>query len=85
MRETGYESIPSIDDAIEECDLIYDSLNIELHSLNSSMMANSDNYNQFKSYHSEFNLKIKMIVRSIEEINLKKINTLDLKTIILMT
>lgn len=85
LRETGYESIPSIDDAIEECDLIYDSLNIELHSLNSSMMANSDNYNQFKSYHSEFNLKIKMIVRSIEEINLKKINTLDLKTIILMT
>ncbi|HCY2259916.1 TPA: AAA family ATPase, partial [Escherichia coli] len=79
LRETGYESIPSIDDAIEECDLIYDSLNIELHSLNSSMMANSDNYNQFKSYHSEFNLKIKMIVRSIEEINLKKDQYIRLK------
>ncbi|WP_311964722.1 hypothetical protein, partial [Acinetobacter baumannii] len=42
-------------------------------------MANSDNYNQFKSYHSEFNLKIKMIVRSIEEINLKKDQYIRLK------
>lgn len=79
LRETGYESIPSIDDAIDECELAYESISDELTALNTNMMANSDNYNQLKTYHSEFSLKIKVIIKKIDEITSKKEQYIRLK------
>lgn len=79
LRETGYESIPSIDDAIEECEVVYESISEELTALNDNMMANSDNYNQLKTYHSEFSLKIKVITKNIDEITSKKEQYIRLK------
>lgn len=79
LRETGYESIPSIDDAIEVCEVVYESISEELTALNDNMMANSDNYNQLKTYHSEFSLKIKVITKNIDEITSKKEQYIRLK------
>lgn len=79
LRETGYESIPSLDDAIEECEVVYESISDELNALNDNMMANSDNYNQLKTYHSEFSLKIKVITKNIDEITSKKEQYIRLK------
>ncbi|KYN66482.1 exonuclease SbcC [Pantoea agglomerans] len=79
LRETGYESIPSLDDAIEECDVLHDSISYELNSINASMLANSDSYKELKTYHSEFNLKLKVTLKSIDDLERKREQYLRLR------
>lgn len=79
LRETGYESISSLDDAISECDILIEDIEDSLLDINTSMTANSENYNELKSLHSEFNLKVKGLTKQSIELSHKKDQYIRLK------
>ncbi|EEZ7234273.1 exonuclease SbcC, partial [Salmonella enterica] len=79
LRETGYESIASLDMEIDKCDLTIEDLEDKLRDLNSSMKADSEVYNELKAYHSEFNLKIKGLLKKIADVSYKREQYVRLK------
>ncbi|WP_137651098.1 exonuclease SbcC [Escherichia albertii] len=79
LRETGYESIASLDMEIDKCDLTIEDLEDKLSDLNSSMKADSEVYNELKAYHSEFNLKIKGLLKKIADVSYKREQYVRLK------
>ncbi|KHG48280.1 AAA domain protein [Enterobacter hormaechei subsp. xiangfangensis] len=79
LRETGYESISSLDDAITECDTLIEDIEESLEEINATMTADSENYNELKSLHNEFNLKIKGLNKKYIELSHKKDQYIRLK------
>lgn len=79
LRETGYESISSLDDAINECDIITDNIESSLSEINATMTASSENYNKLKSLHNQFNLELKGLDKVLAELNHKKDQYVRLK------
>ncbi|MHC3489611.1 exonuclease SbcC [Pectobacterium brasiliense] len=79
LRDTGYESIASLDMEIDKCDLTIEGLEEKLSDLNSSMKADSEIYNELKAYHSEFNLKIKGLLKKIADVSYKREQYIRLK------
>ncbi|EEW2250048.1 exonuclease SbcC, partial [Escherichia coli] len=79
LRETGYESISSLDDAITECDILIEDIEESLSEINATMTADSENYNELKSLHNEFNLKIKGLNKKSIELSHKKDQYIRLK------
>ncbi|WP_350327141.1 AAA family ATPase [Pectobacterium aroidearum] len=79
LRDTGYESIASLDMEIDKCDLTIEGLEEKLSDLNGSMKADSEIYNELKAYHSEFNLKIKGLLKKIADVSYKREQYIRLK------
>lgn len=72
LRDTGYKSINSLDDEINDCDILIEELEDRLARINNSMTSDSELYNQLKAYHVEFNLKSKSIIKIINDLSHKR-------------
>lgn len=79
LRETGYESIASLDDEIDKCDLLIEDIEESLSNINTSMTADSESYDELKSLHSEFSLKDKGLSKQAIELSHKKDQYIRLK------
>lgn len=65
LRETDYDSLANLDDAITEIDQVIDELDCELTQLNKSMTAGSQHYTELKSIFNELALNEKRVTNNI--------------------
>ncbi|AUX71585.1 double-stranded DNA repair protein Rad50 [Erwinia pyrifoliae] len=79
LRETGYESVLSIDDEINSCDISLIEINETIGALNQNMTSDSETYRELKAFHTEFNLKLKLTIKKISELSTKQEQYIRLK------
>lgn len=79
LRETGYESVSSIDEEINNCDILLDGINEAIANLNENMTSDSETYKELKAFHAEFNLKLKSTIKKLSELSAKQEQYIRLK------
>ncbi|MGM3173255.1 AAA family ATPase [Dickeya lacustris] len=79
LRETGYESVSSIDDEINSCDISLEEITEAINALNQNMTSNSETYKELKAFHTEFNLKLKLTIKKLSELSTKQEQYIRLK------
>ncbi|UEM40636.1 exonuclease SbcC [Pectobacterium aquaticum] len=79
LRETGYESVSSIDDEINSCDISLEEITEAINTLNQNMTSNSETYKELKAFHTEFNLKLKLTIKKLSELSTKQEQYIRLK------
>lgn len=65
LRETDYDSAITLDESIEAIDLTIKELQIALNEINNTMIADSSNYLEIKSFFNELSLKEKETTQKI--------------------
>ncbi|HEJ8623591.1 TPA: AAA family ATPase [Klebsiella michiganensis] len=79
LRETGYESISSIDEEINNCDILLESIDEEIAKLNEKMTSDSATYKELKAFHTEFNLKLNSTIKRLSDLSAKQEQYIRLK------